>query len=46
MAEIHNIKFPQIDRPGWSPRAQAFACGAAALAAWAIVVGAAVLMWS
>ncbi len=46
MAEIHNVRWPEIDDEHWSPRTQAIACMAAALGAWVVVIAVAVLIWS
>lgn len=45
MAEIHNVRWPEINDEYWSPKVQAVVCVAAALSAWAIVVVAAILIW-
>ena len=46
MAEIHNVRWPEIDDERWSPRTQAIACMAAAMAAWVVVIAVAILIWS
>ena len=44
MTDIRNVRWPEIDA-ACAPRAQAFACMAAAMIAWAIVIATVLMFW-